>query len=98
MIRLTVDLRPQSTPRGRTLQDADAARIAGVIHYASACRRRSTAARQLHRAHQRLKEATAGYAAAELSMEWFVTGRWEHQAAQAASGILTGAYPAGCDW
>jgi hypothetical protein len=98
VIRLTLDLRQQTTARGRTLQAADAARIGGVVSYASACRRRSMAARQLHRAHQRLREATEGYAAAGLPMEWYRTARWEYQAAVAASGILTGAYPAGCDW
>ena len=97
-ISLTVDLTPQPTARGRTLQDADCSRIAGVIHYASACRRRSTAARQLHEAQRRLKEATTHYAQAEIGLEWYRTAKWEHQAAAAARGIFTGAYPAGCDW
>ena len=97
-LSISVDLRPQHTPRGAALQDADCARIGGVAHYVAGCRRRSKAARHLYESARRLKEATERYADAGLSMEWYVAGRWEYQAAKAASGLSTGAHPDGSDW
>ena len=78
---LTIDLRPQHTPRGLAIQQADADRIAGVLHYASAVHGRGGGVDwHLAESRRRLNAATKGYGAADVPMEWFRTGRWAYQA------------------
>ena len=76
-MEISVDLRPQRTKRGRIIQDADAHRVAGVLHFAAAVRGRSTnAARHLDAARQRLRAAATGYQQGGIGLAWWCAAKW----------------------
>ena len=91
-LTLSADLREQSTPRGRALQQADLDRIAGVLHFFAAHKRNSGAAPYLAEARRRLDAAALGYETNGLAIEWIRTAAWSAEAKRAETQVLQGTF------
>ena len=91
-LTLTVDLREQTTARGRAIQQADCDRIAGVLHYVAAHQLHSGAAPYLAEARRRLDAAADAYQTHGLGVEWIRTGRWASEVKQAEATCVRGGF------
>ena len=92
-MKLTVDLRQQRTRRGAAIQSGDANTIAATIHFASAQRSRSYAARHLQAAQRHLEAAATAYTRAGMGRLWYRSALWAGEVQRAQTTHTAGAFP-----